>query len=87
MTENARSSLFQSDSIAENYRHYLLPTVFVPWANHLVGSMALQAGQSVLDVASGTGAVARAAATAIGPTGRVIASDFSQGMLAGVARC
>jgi SAM-dependent methyltransferase len=85
MNENARSSLFQSDSIAENYRHYLLPTVFVPWANHLVGSMALKAGQTVLDVASGTGAVARAAATAIGPTGRVIASDFSQGMLTQVS--
>ncbi|MEC5169641.1 class I SAM-dependent methyltransferase [Glaciihabitans sp. GrIS 2.15] len=85
MNEDARSSLFQSDSIAENYRHYLLPTVFEPWAHHLVDSLVLHAGQTVLDVASGTGAVARAAAKAVGPSGRVIASDISTGMLAEVS--
>jgi SAM-dependent methyltransferase len=84
MTEDARSSLFQSDSIAENYRHYLLPTVFAPWARHLVEVVAPRAGATVLDVASGTGAVARAAAVAVGPMGRVIASDISTGMLAEV---
>jgi ubiquinone/menaquinone biosynthesis C-methylase UbiE len=85
MTEDARSSLFRSDSIAENYRHYLLPTVFEPWARHLVATVAPKAGSTVLDVASGTGAVARAAATAVGRTGRVIASDLSAGMLAEVS--
>jgi len=85
MNEDARSSLFQSASIAENYHHYLLPTVFEPWAQLLVGSLALHEGQTVLDVASGTGAVARAAARAVGPTGRVIASDRSIGMLAQVS--
>jgi len=85
MTEDAPSSLFQSDSIAENYRHYLLPTVFEPWARHLVALVAPKPGVTVLDVASGTGAVARAAATAVGPTGRVIASDISAGMLAEVS--
>jgi ubiquinone/menaquinone biosynthesis C-methylase UbiE len=85
MNEDARSSLFQSDSIAENYRHYLLPTVFEPWARHLVAAVAPKPGMTVLDVASGTGAVARAAASAVGPTGRVIASDISAGMLAEVS--
>jgi len=85
MTEDARSSLFQSDSIAENYRHYLLPTVFEPWARHLVATVALPTGATVLDVAAGTGAVSRAAATAVGPGGRVIASDISAGMLAEVS--
>ena len=84
MSEDARSSLFQSDSIAENYRHYLLPTVFEPWARHLVAAVVPKPGMTVLDVASGTGAVARAAASAVGPTGRVIASDISAGMLAEV---
>ncbi len=84
MNDEARSRLFQSDSIAENYRHYLLPTVFAPWAKVLVDSANLEQGQTVLDVASGTGAVARAAATVVGPTGRVIASDISAGMLAAV---
>ena len=36
----------------------------------------------MLDVASGTGAVARRAAAAVGPNGRVVASDLSAGMLA-----
>ncbi|MES2092692.1 MAG: methyltransferase domain-containing protein [Actinomycetota bacterium] len=85
MNEDGRSTLFQSDSIAENYRHYLLPTVFEPWARQLVSTVALAPGQTVLDVASGTGAVARAAASMVGPTGRVIASDISTGMLAEVA--
>ena len=85
MNEDARSSLFQSDSIAENYRHYLLPTVFEPWARHLVSTVAPEPGSTVLDVAAGTGAVSRAAATAVGPTGRVIASDISSGMLAEVS--
>lgn len=85
MNEDARSSLFQSDSIAENYRHYLLPTVFEPWARHLLTIVAPKPGATVLDVAAGTGAVARAAATAVGPTGRVIASDISAGMLAEVS--
>ena len=85
MNQDARASLFQSDSIAEDYRHYLLPTVFEPWARLLVTTVAPQPGVTVLDVASGTGAVARAAATAVGSTGRVIASDISTGMLAQVS--
>lgn len=85
MNHDARASLFQSDSIAENYRHYLLPTVFEPWARLLVTTVAPQPGVTILDVASGTGAVARAAATAVGSTGRVIASDISTGMLAQVS--
>ena len=39
-------------------------------------------GQTVLDVATGTGIVAEAAAQIIGPSGSVIAVDVSRGMLA-----
>jgi ubiquinone/menaquinone biosynthesis C-methylase UbiE len=39
----------------------------------------------VLDVATGTGTVAWGAARIVGPSGRVIASDVSPLMLAGVA--
>lgn len=81
MSDNDRSSLFQSRSVPENYRRYLHPAVFAPWADRLVEVASLEAGQTVLDVASGTGAVARAAARAVGPEGRVIASDVSPGML------
>ena len=39
-------------------------------------------GQTVLDVATGTGLVAEAAAQVVGPSGSVIAVDVSRGMLA-----
>ncbi len=85
MTDYRRSHLFETPSIPVNYRSYLLPTIFEPWAARLVEAAGIRAGQTVLDVASGTGAVARAAATAVGATGRVIASDISGAMLAEVS--
>jgi len=51
-------------------------------ARELVSRAALRSGASVLDVASGPGPVARLAAAAIGPGGRVVASDISRAMLA-----
>jgi ubiquinone/menaquinone biosynthesis C-methylase UbiE len=41
-----------------------------------------QSGESVLDVACGTGPSALPAADAVGPTGRVVAVDYADGMLA-----
>jgi len=41
----------------------------------------LRAGMKVLDMATGTGAVARGAAKIVGPTGRVFGCDPSRGML------
>ena len=45
----------------------------------------LRPGCSVLDVASGLGTVARLAAAAAGPAGRVVASDISAAMLTAAA--
>ncbi len=73
---------FESGSVPEAYRRHLEPVIFAPWAERLVGLVGLEPGQRVLDVASGTGVVARAAAVAVGPRGRVIASDISPSMLA-----
>jgi SAM-dependent methyltransferase len=53
--------------------------VFAPWAARLVDAVAVAPGERVLDVASGTGVVARAAA-ARGAT--VVAADISPAMLA-----
>jgi len=41
----------------------------------------LKPGQQVLDVATGTGIIAIAAAQTVGPTGSVLGTDFSTGML------
>lgn len=81
MSRDSRPNGFDSDPIAQNYCRYLLPTVFEPWAHHLVATVSPTLGTTVLDIASGTGAVARAASRATGPTGRVIATDISAAML------
>ena len=50
-------------------------------ATKLVEAAGLKAGDSVLDLATGTGIVAVAAAQAVGARGRVIGVDISRGML------
>jgi ubiquinone/menaquinone biosynthesis C-methylase UbiE len=72
-------------SAPEVYQRYLVPAVTALWAADLVDGAALQPGERVLDVACGTGVVARIAAERVGPTGRVAALDLNPGMLA-VAR-
>ena len=69
-------------SVAEAYEAYLVPQLFEPWAADLVARAGLFPGAVVLDVATGTGVVARQAAAAVGPLGKVFACDLSAGMLA-----
>jgi ubiquinone/menaquinone biosynthesis C-methylase UbiE len=70
---------------AEGYESFMVPTLFGPWASLLVESAAPQPGEHILDVASGTGVVARRAAPKARPNGRVVGLDISPNMLA-VAR-
>jgi ubiquinone/menaquinone biosynthesis C-methylase UbiE len=67
------------------YDSFLVPAVFAPFAEDLLDAVGVRSGESVLDVACGTGAVSRAAARRAGPGGRVVGVDLSSGMLA-VAR-
>jgi SAM-dependent methyltransferase len=60
---------------AEIYERYLVPAIFAPWAVMLIEQAALQPGERVLDVASGTGVVARLAAQQVGSTGQIIGLD------------
>jgi len=55
-------------------------------ANPLVQLAQLQSGQKVLDVATGTGIVAIAAAQIVGDEGKVIGVDISSGMLSQAQR-
>jgi ubiquinone/menaquinone biosynthesis C-methylase UbiE len=76
---------YQLDGTApELYERYLVPTVTAPWAADLVAAADLRPGESVLDVACGTGVVARLAAARV-HGGRVAGLDLNAGMLA-VAR-
>jgi ubiquinone/menaquinone biosynthesis C-methylase UbiE len=67
---------------AELYERYLVPAVTRPWARDLVGRVELHTGDCVLDVACGTGVIARLAAAEVGESGRVAAADVNSGMLA-----
>lgn len=66
---------------AELYESHFVPAIFRRWAEELVRFADLKPGQHVLDVACGTGAVARAAADAVGPEGNVAGADLNAGML------
>lgn len=50
-------------------------------ANRLIEIAQLQPGQEILDVATGTGLVAIAAAQIVGSSGRVVGVDIARGML------
>lgn len=66
----------------ENYEGYLVPSIFGPWAIDLVSLAAPQAGDRVLDVACGTGVVARQSAKHVAPGGKVVGLDINPGMVA-----
>ena len=69
-------------SAPEVYADYLVPAIFGPWVPVVLDSAQLREGQSVLDVACGTGAVATGAAVRVGTTGSVTGVDNNPGMLA-----
>jgi ubiquinone/menaquinone biosynthesis C-methylase UbiE len=71
-----------ASNAAEVYEHELVPAVFGPWGPRVVELAALRPGLRVLDVACGTGLVARLAAEAVGADGHVTALDLNPAMLA-----
>jgi ubiquinone/menaquinone biosynthesis C-methylase UbiE len=73
-----------SRSAAEIYEEFFVPALFREPARHIARRAALASGQAVLDVACGTGVLAREAAASAGP-GHVTGLDRNDGMLA-VAR-
>jgi len=68
-------------SASENYEAYLVPAIFGPWGRELLDIASLRPGEHVLDVACGTGIVARLAAEQVGEAGTVVGVDINPGML------
>jgi SAM-dependent methyltransferase len=66
---------------AQVYEDSFVPALFAQWAPQLVACARLQPGQRVLDVACGTGIVARTAAEVVGPGGHVTGVDLNPAML------
>lgn len=70
-----------SGSAAQNYERYFVPTIATPVSRDLLGEARLKPGERVLDVACGTGVVARLAAERVGAEGRVVATDVAPDMI------
>lgn len=75
----------QIQNPAEIYEQFIVPTFFIPWTPVLLRYAMPHSGERVLDLACGTGIVARHVAPLIGREGSLIAVDINPAMLA-VAR-
>lgn len=67
---------------ARAYEGLFVPALFGQWAEQVAEAGAIQAGQKVLDIACGTGVLAREAAARVGAKGYVAGLDANPGMLA-----
>lgn len=64
-------------SPSEIYEHFMVPAMFARWATILLELVAPQPGERVLDLACGTGIVARIVAPMVQPGGEVFGVDFN----------
>ncbi len=76
---------FSQSNFPRIYAQELVPPLFQPWVEPLLDAAAVGPGDDVLDVACGTGIVARMARKRVGPGGKVVGVDANAPMLA-VAR-
>ena len=63
------------------YEQWLVGPLFRPWAEVLLDRVRPAPGERVLDIACGTGIVARLAHERVGPAGATVGIDVSPGML------
>jgi ubiquinone/menaquinone biosynthesis C-methylase UbiE len=66
---------------AEAYEAAFVPAFFAQWAPMVCDLAGVAPGQSVLDVACGTGIVTRTAADRVGSEGEVVGLDLNEAML------
>lgn len=70
-----------SKDAAKIYEEVYLPSLFREWCPLAVQAANINAGDTVLDIACGTGALAIAVAERTGPEGKTIGVDINEGML------
>ena len=67
---------------SEIYERFMVPAMFARWATILLELVAPQPGERVLDLACGTGIVARTVAPMVQPGGEVFGVDFNPAQIA-----
>ena len=72
---------FSDDSVAGSYDDVLVPILFEPWGNALIDAYGPWEGKRVLDLATGTGILARLLAKRVGKSGSVLGTDVNAEML------
>ena len=81
----SEAQLFVATAFTEIYERVLVGPLFRPFAEQLMTRVGPNRGDSVIDVACGTGIVARVARERLGPEARIVGVDVAPAMLA-VAR-
>jgi ubiquinone/menaquinone biosynthesis C-methylase UbiE len=81
MTQQISFETYRGNA-AENYERYFVPTIGAPLAADLVDLAAPRSGEHVVDIACGTGIVARLVAERVGAAGSIAGVDINPGMLA-----
>ena len=79
MDQDASEDLIDA---GRSYEALFVPALFEAWTKHLVECAGISEGSYVLDVACGTGVLARSALAKTGVNGRVVGADPAPGMLA-----
>lgn len=79
MNQNIPPELVEA---ARGYESLFVPALFEQWTKHLIKASGVRGGSHVLDIACGTGVLARDALSRTGPSGRVVGVDPAPGMLA-----
>ena len=79
MDQNTPEELVEA---GRGYESLFVPALFAQWTKHLIEAAGIRKGSHVLDIACGTGVLARHALSTTGPSGRVVGADPAPGMLA-----
>ena len=75
-----------TDNFVRMHEQYLVPAIYAQWAHRVAEIADIDLGQQVLDVACGTGTLARAVQLETGLSGKVTGLDTSEKMLKSAER-
>jgi len=75
-----------TDDFVKMHEDYFEPTIYAQWAHRVAEIAEIDLGHHILDVACGTGTLARAALLEAGLTGKVTGLDASEKMLASASK-